>query len=263
MVSKISWSREKHNLTQMELRADLCNANLSRREPRFDFVPESNVIFPACARIDEINKKFALYQFSRPVNSPVVCACSEQLKEIILDLRNLSESRQLASNLTGELSDRIYLADRRLYTLCKNVIESPDQHSPDCVSLGPACFIAGSIYLYRSLRDFPIAVPIFEKFVERLAPFIQDDDLALRWSGKHQLLMWVLTTAAIASTNRRWRFEIVVRVASVCLQNFVGSFESFLDQLKAVVWRDAERDPNLVTLWSEIECVVAFETSRF
>lgn len=213
-----------------------------------------------CDRIEEINDEFAAFKLWQPNDSPNICACSEQFREIILELRSISETRRITSDVTGIFSDRIYLADRKLNTLARNSMQSPETHSPDCAALGPSCFIAALIFLYSSLRDFPIAVPIFEKFLERLMPLLlANDDLVSSWNGKHQLLMWVLTTSASAAYMRQWRFELVVNLANVCVKNSIDSFGKFVEQLKAVVWRDAERDLNLLRLWSEIESVMAFE----
>lgn len=214
-----------------------------------------------CDRIQEINDEFAAFKIWQPVDSPSICACSEQFREIILELRSISQTRRITSDLTGIFSDRVYLADRRLSTLARNSMQSPEMHSPDCAALGPSCFIAALIYLYSSLRDFPIAVPIFDKFLERLMPLLlANDDLMGSWNGKHQLLLWVLATSASAAYLRQWRFELVVHLANVCAKNKVDSFEKFVEQLKAVVWRDAEKDSKLMALWSEVELVRILET---
>jgi hypothetical protein len=168
--------------------------------------------------------------------------------------------RRITYDLTGDLSDRIYLADRRLYMLMKDAVQNPERHSVDCAALGPSCFIAGSIYLYSSLRDFPLSVPIIDRFLERLAPMLlQNEDLLESWNKRWQLLLWVLTIAGNAAFQRQWRFELIVRLAKVCRRYLVTNFEAFVEQITGVVWRDADTDINLKTLWSEIECVMAFE----
>ncbi|KAL2060718.1 hypothetical protein VTL71DRAFT_9359 [Oculimacula yallundae] len=245
---------------------DLLNVTLSGGEPRFnmaptidhplvDFVPFTtvNAAVPNNNAFDSIQ---SLSQGS--------CTCSIQFSTILASLRKISSQSNLEGDVTGSLSDGIYLAERHLFYLLKNMDKFSTLHSPTCSSLGAACFIATQMYLYHTLRDFPFEVPIFQTFLQRLNVQLWDESkesVSIFWQGKEQMLLWVLTLGALSSVgDSKLRYIYTEKIRQVCRIMNVTHLEELTSRLSGVVWRDSGRDLNLVGLWNEVQGGLGYGT---
>ncbi|KAL5327563.1 hypothetical protein ACEPPN_005263 [Leptodophora sp. 'Broadleaf-Isolate-01'] len=245
---------------------DLLNATISGREPRFSMTPTAahpathfNTFVTPDRLIAPQNAFDQVYPFSDGT-----CSCSTQFSTILSSLRSISTQSNLEGDLTGTLSDSIYLAERHLLYLLRNNNEFPTFHSPTCSSLGAACFIAAQIYLYYTLRSFPFEVPVIQMFLQRLNDRLWDPmsgKVNAMWEGKEQMLIWVLSLGALASVgNEVTRKMFVTEMKRACDTLGVFGLEDFVAQLKGVVWRYPERDLNLVALWNEVYGGLSFES---
>ncbi|KAH7327086.1 hypothetical protein BKA65DRAFT_509904 [Rhexocercosporidium sp. MPI-PUGE-AT-0058] len=245
---------------------DLLNATISGDEPRFHMTPTAAHPTPLFAKFTTVDRVTVSQHASGQIYVPTgeACSCSTQFSTILNSLRSLSSQSNLEADLTGTLSDSIYLAERHLFYLFKNANEFPTWHSPTCSSLGPECFIAAQIYLYYTLRSFPFEVPVIQMFLERLKDRLWDStsgEVSVVWEGKEQMLLWVLSLGALASVgNEVTRIKFVKEMQRVCETLGVGGLGGFTAQLKGVVWREPERDLKLVALWNEVHGGISFES---
>ncbi|KAH7379836.1 hypothetical protein BKA64DRAFT_749989 [Cadophora sp. MPI-SDFR-AT-0126] len=247
---------------------DILNATISGSEPRFNMTPTAahpitdfNTFTPS----DSI-------PFSRHVEDQIqlpepACTCSTQFSTILSSLRSISSQSHLEADITGTLSDNIYLAERHLLYLLKHARDFPSMHSRTCSSLGAACFIAAQMYLYHTLRDYPFEVPVFQMFLQRLNIQLWDQttgEVNSMWEGKEQMLLWVLSLGALANRgDGMMKARYVREIQRICHTLGVVRLESLVALLSGVVWRDAERDLNLVALWNEVHSGMSFENLGF
>ncbi|PVH83944.1 hypothetical protein DL98DRAFT_652034 [Cadophora sp. DSE1049] len=247
---------------------DILNATISGSEPRFNMTPTAAhpitdfISFMASDGMHFPQSPSDQNQLAEPA-----CTCSTQFSSVLSSLRRISSQSHLEADITGTLSDSIYLAERHLFYLLKHARDFPTLHSPTCSSLGSACFIAAQMYLYHTLRDYPFEVPVFQTFLQRLNTQLWDQltgEVNLMWEGKEQMLLWVLSLGALASSgDGMMRGRYVREIHGVCNVLGVVSLEGFVALLNGVVWRDAERDLNLVALWNEVHSGMSFGNLGF
>ena len=104
-------------------------------------------------------------------------------------------------------------------------------------------------------------------FLQRLNASLWDHvtgSADVMWEGKEQMLLWVLSLGALATGgDSMMRNRYVQEIHRVCDVLGVFGFEGFVKMLNGVVWRDAERDLNLVALWNEVHSGMSFENLSF
>ncbi|KAK0113474.1 hypothetical protein ONS96_014338 [Cadophora gregata f. sp. sojae] len=247
---------------------DILNATIAGTEPRSNMTPADThpmtefTSFTACKPIQFDQNAADQTQLSEPA-----CTCSAQFSSVLGSLRSISSQSHLESDITGTLSDSIYLVERHLFYLLKHTRDFPGLHSPTCSSLGQTCFVAAQMYLYHTLRDYPFEVPVFQMFLQRLNAQLWDPitfDVNLMWEGKEQMLLWVLSLGALASRGiEMMRARYVREMERVCNTLGAVDLEGFIALLNGVVWRDAGRDLNLVALWNEVHSGMNFENFGF
>lgn len=245
------------------LRADIVNATISGNQPRFNLT-QTNEHPVMTARphqfteLDEVSQSIHETTFLPTPGAP--CTCSDDYRRVLELLRSVSNLANIKTDVTGCLSDNIYIAERHLFFLLENARKFPTIHSPICTSIGSSCFIAAQIYLYRTLRDFPHHTPIFGMFIERLNAKFWKTDLRQLWEGKEQMLLWVLAVGALAAFGKGpSQYRYVAELNSVCAFLGIMSLQGFVAEVKNVVWRDAEKDAELEMLWDEMQRASSLE----
>jgi len=250
------------------IRGDLLNATISGGEPRFNMTPTTTHPITDFTSFEASDGAHFLQSLSdEPQAADPTCTCSTQFSSVLSSLHSISSRSHLEADITGDLSDSIYLAERHLFYLIRNARDFPVLHSPNCSSLGAACFISAQMYLYHTLRDYPFEVPVFQMFLQRLNSNLWDHvtrSVDVIWEGNEQMLLWVLSLGALASRgDGMMRNRYVREIHRICDVLGVFSLEGFVTMLNGVVWRDAERDLNLVALWNEVHSGMSFENLSF
>lgn len=237
-----------HFLISVLCRADVCNAMLSNTMPRFNLNQEGLTLTMTTSIA-------SLWSSS---TSSQICDCDGQLQDIIVDLRILSANPPINA-LDGLISDKLYLVERRLVVLINSFNDS--SHKPHCHSVSKAAFLAALIYLYTYLRDYPVQAPLFNSFIQSLgaALFSSSSSYDQGWQESNpSLLLWILTTVALAAAGRPERLQFVRELARMVTRMRITTFQEFVAAARQMVWidrKDPKRDAAWRLLWRDIDAL--------
>jgi len=230
----------------LSFRADVCNAMLSNRKPRFNLHQEG-------ISLTMTSSEGNLEHFP---HTSAFCNCETQLTDIIADLQTLSDNPPINA-LDGLISDNLYLVERRLVVLITSFSES--NHKSYCHSVSKACFLAALIYLYSCLRDYPVQAPLFDSFVTSLREALFSSGYEQDWQpNNYSLLVWILTAGALNAVGRPERSRFVHELADIVKKMGITRFQEFADTARRIVWIDREdvrREAAWRSLWWEIEAL--------
>lgn len=229
-------------------RADVCNAMLSNKKPRFNLLHGDRTI--------NTNSSDTIFGAATLVPS-VFCDCDPQLTEIMVDLQSLSDNPPINA-LDGLISDKLYLVERRLVML---IVSFDDGiHTSYCRSDSKACFLAALIYLYTCLRDYPTQAPLFDSFTTTLAEALFSPSYSQDWAeSRYSMLLWVLTTGALTAEGRPERTKFARELARLMTKKGIASFYEFVASAREILWierRDERREAAWRSLWWECQAFI-------
>lgn len=231
----------------MICRADICNAMLSHSEPQYNLPQygERDTVTPTGLIELDISSRLQ----TDPSEASERCKCDMHLKDIIDDLRKLSDKPPINA-LDGAITDHLYLVERRLVLLLNKTLNY--DHSPTCHTVSGPSFIASLAYIYTFLRDFPIQAPLLTVFVDRLSNSMFEVEPLLKWERSgYPLLQWILTMGAIAASGRKDREHFISKLEAVTYVLGVWTFVSFVDELRRIVW-GSRGEEALKKVWHEV-----------
>lgn len=130
------------------------------------------------------------------------------------------------------------------------------------MSLMPITSGKGNDVLYLSLRAsviyslacvFPIPYAPFKVLVWQMKACLDRVNTQSGWERVHELMLWNLCMAGIASTGMQDRQYFVAMLARGCAKLQIRSWTAFRDTMERFLWLSCTNDQDGLSLWQEIE----------